>query len=82
MDTALAWLVGAMRRARFVFTGLYGVVAAGYLLADPRAGWTWFIVIAGGLLCVLFWALIAFWSSVFARRQGAGPERRNGTDHG
>ena len=80
MDTALAWLVGAMRRARFVVTGLYGVVAAGYLVADPRAGWTWFIVAAGGLLCILFWGLVAFWSSALARRPG--PERRNGTDHG
>ncbi|TAJ30205.1 hypothetical protein [Bosea sp. (in: a-proteobacteria)] len=80
MDTALAWLVGAIGRARFVFTGLYLVVAVGYLVADPHAGWTWFIVIAGGLLCILFWGLVAFWSSVLAR--GPGSERRNGTDHG
>ncbi len=80
MNAALAWLLGAMRRARFVFVGLYLVVAAGYLWADPRAGWTWFIVLAGGLLCVLFWRLVAFWSFVFTRRPAS--DGRNGTDHG
>jgi len=80
MEGALAWLLSLMRRARFVFTWLYLVVAAGFLYADPRAGWTWFIVIAGGLLCLLFWGLVAFWSYVFTRRPSA--DRRDGTEHG
>lgn len=80
MESLLAWLLSVMRRARFVFTGLYLVVAAGYLWADPRAGWTWFIVLAGGLLCLVFWRLVAFWSVVFTRRPQA--EGGNGTDHG
>ncbi|MBD3844914.1 hypothetical protein GGC47_003307 [Bosea sp. OAE752] len=80
MDGALAWLLRTMRRVRFVFVGLYLVVAAGYLWADPHAGWTWFIVLAGAGLCLLFWGLVAFWSFVFTRRPDA--DGRNGTDHG
>jgi len=80
METVLAWLLPLMRRARLVFTGLYLVVAAGFLYADPRAGWTWFIVVAGGLLCLVFWGLVAFWNVVFTRRPDA--DRRDGTEHG
>ena len=80
MAAARAWLPGMLRRARFVFVGLYLVVAAGYLWADPRAGWTWFIVIAGGLLCCLLWWLVARWSLVVTRRPDS--DGGNGTDHG
>lgn len=92
MDVVLALLLRLMRRARFVFVGLYLVISAGFLYADPRSGWTWFIVIAGAALCVLFWGLVAFWSHVFARRKKPGevqtptpvngPEAKSGTDHG
>lgn len=74
------WPLGVLRRARFVLVGLYLVVAAGYLWADPRAGWTWFIVIAGGLLCYLLWWLVARWSFVFTRRSNS--DGGNGTGHG
>jgi hypothetical protein len=74
------WWLGALRRARFVFVGLYLVVAGGYLWADPHAGWTWFIVLAGGLLCCLLWWLVARRSAVFSRRPDA--DGGNGTDHG
>jgi hypothetical protein len=74
------WWLGALRRARFVFVGLYLVVAGGYLWADPHAGWTWFIVLAGGLLCCLLWWLVARWSFVFTRRPDA--DGGNGTGHG
>ncbi|WP_353186638.1 hypothetical protein [Bosea sp. (in: a-proteobacteria)] len=73
------WWFGALRRARFVLLGLYLVVAAGYLWADPRAGWTWFIVVAGGLLCCLLWWFVARQSFVFTRRPDADG---NGTGHG
>ncbi len=72
-------LLGALRRARFVLLGLYLVVAAGYLWADPRAGWTWFIVVAGGSLCCLLWWLVAGRGLVFTRRPDADG---NGTGHG
>ncbi len=79
MDAVIAVLLQLMRRARFVFIGLYLVSALGFLYADPRAGWTWFIVIAGALLCLLFWGLVAFWTRVFEQRQGRdGP---GGSDH-
>jgi hypothetical protein len=80
VDTILTWLLRQMRRARFVFSGLYIVVSIGFLLADPRAGWTWFIIIAGALLCLLFWGLVAFWTSVFTYRQGR--DGAGGTGHG
>ena len=80
MGTVLAWLLSLMRRARFVFTGLYIVAAAGFLYADPCSGWTWSIVIIGGLLCLLFWGLVAFWSFVFTHRPAS--DRRDGTEHG
>lgn len=69
MRAALALLVEALRWARFVALALYLLVAAGYLYADPRSGWSWFIVIAGGLICGLLWWLVA------------APERRTGLDH-
>lgn len=69
MELFLAWLLRQMRRARVVFIGLYLVSAAGFLFADPRAGWTWFIVVSGALLCLLFWGLVAFWTTVFTQKQ-------------
>lgn len=80
MDIAIAWLLGLMRRARLVFVGLYSVVTAGFLFVEPRSGWTWFIIVAGALLCLLFWGLVAFWTSVFARRRGH--DGAGGTGHG
>lgn len=76
MDLFLAWLLRQMRRARYVFIGLYLISAAGFLFADPRAGWTWFIVITGALLCLLFWGLVAFWTMVFTSKQNTDPELR------
>jgi hypothetical protein len=75
MDIVLALLLRLMRRARFVFVALYLVVSAGFLYADPKAGWTWFIVVAGALLCLLFWGLVAFWVRFFTQKQG-----RDGAD--
>jgi hypothetical protein len=75
MDSLVAMLLGLMRRARFVFVALYLVVAGGFLVAEPRSGWTWFIIVAGAALCALFWALVAFWAHVLAGRHG-----RDGTD--
>lgn len=69
-----------MRRARFVFTGLYLIVAAGYLYVDPYAGWTWFIIAAGAALCLFFWGLVGFWSHVFT--QGRRSDEAGGTGHG
>lgn len=80
MDSLLPWLLRQMRRARLVFTGLYLVVSAGYLYADPRAGWTWFIIVAGALLCLLFWWLVGLWSQAFARRRQSN--EAGGTGHG
>lgn len=77
MELFLAWLLRQMRRARVVFIGLYLVSAAGFLLADPHAGWTWFIVIAGALLCLLFWGLVAFWTMVFTHKHN--PASDDGT---
>ena len=74
-----------MRRARFVFIAVYAVVAVGFLYADHSSGWTWFIVCAGALLCLLFWALVAFWTQVFASRpakDGNSREGKSGTHHG
>lgn len=76
MHTLIAALLGLMRRARRVVLGLYLVVAIGFLMAAPGSGWTWFIVLAGGLLCGLFWVMVAFWTQVLARR----PDGRDGTD--
>lgn len=78
MDSVVAIVLGLMRRARFVFVALYLVVGAGFLFADPRAGWTWFIIAAGAVLCALFWALVAFWTHVFAGRHGHGGADGNG----
>lgn len=75
MEQVLAWLLRLMRRARLVFVGLYAVSAAGFLYAEPRSGWTWFIVGGGAVLCVLFWGLIAFWTTVFTSRQSSESER-------
>ena len=80
MDSILAFLLRLMRRARFVFIAVYIVVAAGFLYADHRSGWTWFIVCAGALLCLLFWGLVAFWTQVFTSKQGR--DGKSGTDHG
>jgi hypothetical protein len=80
MDRLLALLLGLMRRARFVFVVLYLVVSAGFLFADPRAAWTWFIVVAGALLCLLFWGLVAFWTSVFTHKPARDGD--GGNDHG
>lgn len=80
MDRLLALLLRLMRRARVVFVGLYLVVSAGFLYADARAGWTWFIVVAGALLCLLFWGLVAFWTHVFTRRPARDGD--SGSDHG
>jgi hypothetical protein len=80
MDLVLAWLLRQMRRARIVFTGLYLVVSAGYLYADPRAGWTWLILVGGALLCLLFWGLVGFWSDLFSR--GRQSDGAGGTGHG
>lgn len=74
MQLFLAWLLRQMRRARAVFIGLYVLIAAGFLYAEPRSGWTWLIVVLGGLLCLAFWGLVGFWSYVFAQRS----ERANG----
>lgn len=79
MKPFLAWLLRQMLRARLVFAALYAVSAAGFLYADPRAGWTWFIVIAGALLCLLFWGLVTFWQAAFTRRRR--PEGRTKRDH-
>ena len=75
-----ALLLRPTRRACIVFVGLDGVVAAVFLCADPRAGWTWLVVAAVALPGLLFWGLVPFRSHVFA----AGPrrERKGGTDHG
>ena len=80
MDLALALLLKLMRRVRYVFVALYLVVSAGFLYAEPRSGWTWFIVVAGAVLCLVFWGLVGFWTYAFARRQSR--DGRNGTDHG
>lgn len=80
MDSVIGALLGLMRRARLVFLGLYAIVAAGFLYAEPRAGWTWFIVVAGAGLCALFWALVAFWTHVFAGRRPRGGA--DGDGHG
>jgi hypothetical protein len=86
VDLALALLLKLMRRVRYVFVALYLVVSAGFLYAEPRSGWTWFIVVAGAILCLAFWGLVGFWSYAFARRQsrasGQSRDGRNGTDHG
>jgi hypothetical protein len=76
MESFLDWLLRQMRRARYVFIGLYLVSAAGFLVAEPHSGWTWFIVIAGALLCLLFWGLVAFWTTVFTQKQNVDPELR------
>ncbi|RDJ21473.1 hypothetical protein DWF00_22720 [Bosea caraganae] len=76
MDLFLGWLLRQMRRARYVFVGLYLVSASGFLFADPSAGWTWFIVISGALLCLLFWGLVAFWTMLFTQKQDAKAELR------
>lgn len=78
MNSLVAMLLGLMRRARFVFVALYLIVAAGFLVAEPRSGWTWFIIVAGAMLCALFWALVAFWTHVFAGRHGRGGTDGNG----
>ena len=80
MDLTLALLLKLMRRVRYVFVALYLVVSAGFLYAEPRSGWTWFIVVAGAVLCLAFWGLVRFWTYAFARRQSR--DGRNGTDHG
>jgi len=80
MDSILAFLLRLMRRARFVFIAVYVAVAAGFLYADHRSGWTWFIVCAGALLCLLFWWLAAFWTQVSTSKHGRDGE--SGTDHG
>lgn len=79
MDLFLVWLLRQMRRARFVFIALYFVSSTGFLIADAHSGWTWFIVIAGALLCLLFWGLVAFWTMVFTQKQTPDPELRR--DH-
>ena len=71
MAAPRAWWLGALRRARFVIVGLYLVVAAGYLWADPRAG---------GLLCCLFWGFVPRRSFVFTRRPAS--DGGNGSGHG
>jgi hypothetical protein len=80
VDLTLALLLKLMRRVRYVFVALYLVVSAGFLYAEPRSGWTWFIVVAGAVLCLAFWGLVRFWTYAFARRQSR--DGRNGTDHG
>ncbi len=70
------WLLRQMRRARLVFVVLYLVSSAGFVLADPGAGWTWFIVGAGALLCLLFWGLVGFWTMVFTQKQNPDRELR------
>lgn len=76
MEPFLAWLLRQMRRARVVFIGIYLVSTAGFLVADPRSGWTWFIVIAGALLCLLFWGLVARWTRLSNQKRNADPELR------
>jgi len=71
MDIAIALLLRLMRRARLLFLGCYLLAAAGFLYSDPRSGWTWAIVVAGALLSLLFWALVAFWTHVFTGRAAA-----------
>jgi hypothetical protein len=80
MDSLVAMLLGLMRRARFVFVAVYLVVAAGFLVAEPGAGWTWFIIVAGAILCALFWTLVAFWTHVFTGRRGR--DGADGNGHG
>ena len=80
MDSLVAMLLGLMRRARFVFVAVYLIVGTGFLIAELRAGWTWFIVMAGAALCALFWALVAFWTHVFDRKQGR--DGADGQGHG
>ena len=80
MDTILAFLLRLMRRVRFVFIGVYIVVAVGFLYADPRSGWTWFIVGAGALLCLLFWGLVGLWAQFFTSKQGR--DGKSGADNG
>lgn len=80
MDSLIAVLLRLLRRARLVFVTVYLVVGAGFLVAEPRAGWTWFIIVAGAALCALFWALVAFWTHVFAQRRGR--DGADGNGHG
>ncbi len=80
MDLALALLLKLMRRVRYVFVALYLVVSAGFLYAEPRSRWTWFIVVAGAALCLVFWGLVGFWTYALARRRSR--DGRNGTEHG
>lgn len=78
MGSIVAILLGLMRRARFVFVAAYLVAAVGFLLADPRSGWTWFIIVAGAVLSLLFWGVVAFWTHVFAAGRGRGGADGNG----
>jgi hypothetical protein len=81
VDTILALLLRLMRRVRFVFIGVYIVVAVGFLYADPRSGWTWFIVGAGALLCLLFWGLVGLLGAILHLRQ-QGRDGKSGADNG
>ena len=76
MELFLAWLLRQMRRARIVFVGLYLVVVAGFVFAEPRSAWTWLIALLGALLCVGIWGLVGFWHYVFTQRR----ERMNGIE--
>ncbi len=69
MELFLAWLLRQMRRARIVFVGLYLLVVAGFVYAEPRSAWTWLIVLLGALLCIGIWGLVGFWHYVFTQRR-------------
>lgn len=73
MELFLAWLLRQMRRARLVFAGLYLLIAAGFLYAEPRSGWTWIIIVLGALLSVAFWGLVGFWSDVSSQQHDTQP---------
>ena len=54
MELFLAWLLRQMHRARIVFVGLYLLVMAGFIYAEPRSAWTRLIVFsATKCFCVL-----------------------------
>lgn len=69
MEVVLAWLLRQMRRARIVFVGLYLLVVAGFVYAEPWSAWTWLIALIGALLCVGVWGLVGFWYQVFMLRR-------------
>jgi hypothetical protein len=73
IDTIRSW---ALRAASWK-TALVAVGAIGIVAVEPGEVWRWVFALALGLILLVFWAILGFWTRVFKTmgdRSAAAPD--------